>query len=419
MFYTRGGFKLMERCVNLLGDLQIYKTMGIKPNFSALSRMYGLDRHTIKKYHDNDGRKLKTREKRTSKYERYLEESKTLLAKPGVTITAAFEYLKAKYQLSHQDFNYNGYRHYIRQQEIKVDQKHSEVHLRYETKPGEQLQVDWKESIKMSDKHGHSYQFNILTATLGYSRLHSFIYSKTRTTEDFIRCLIQVFNKLGGTPKHILTDNMSAVVSITNGHKKKHMKIKQLEKDLNIKIQLCKVSSPETKGKVESANRFLSWLKAYDGLFEDEMALIETINQINYRINEKNNGTTQLPPIKLFEKEKEYLNPISARLLLDSYIENVTVQTVAKTLLVSYAGNNYSVPSKFIGKRVRIIPIDNKLYIYHNMELITIHERTNNLINYKKEDYMEGLMTKRLKKDNQEIEDMAMSNLELLERIKT
>ena len=31
------------------------KDYGIKPNYSALQREYGIDRHTIKKYYNNDG----------------------------------------------------------------------------------------------------------------------------------------------------------------------------------------------------------------------------------------------------------------------------------------------------------------------------------------------------------------------------
>lgn len=33
---------------NLLGELRIMKDYGIKPNYSALQREYGIDRHTIK-----------------------------------------------------------------------------------------------------------------------------------------------------------------------------------------------------------------------------------------------------------------------------------------------------------------------------------------------------------------------------------
>ena len=32
---------------NILGELRIYKGMNMKPNYSALQRKYGIDRHTI------------------------------------------------------------------------------------------------------------------------------------------------------------------------------------------------------------------------------------------------------------------------------------------------------------------------------------------------------------------------------------
>lgn len=60
----------------------------------------------------------------------------------------------------------------------------------------------------MTSSTGEEFTFNIYGATLGYSRQHVFIYSKTRTTEDFLRCTIDTFNKLGGLPKHIKTDNI-------------------------------------------------------------------------------------------------------------------------------------------------------------------------------------------------------------------
>lgn len=73
---------------------------------------------------------------------------------------------------------------------------------------------------------------------------HCFVYSKTRTTEDFLRCLIDVLYMAGGLPDHVLTDNMAAVVSIKNGTKKKHEMIRNFENDTNMKIRLCKVRHP-------------------------------------------------------------------------------------------------------------------------------------------------------------------------------
>ena len=75
---------------------------------------------------------------------------------------------------------------------IKPTNKAPKPHIRYETKPGEQLQVEWKEDLKMTTIRGEVLAFHIFTGTLGYSRLHTFIYSETKTTEDVIRCIIAV-----------------------------------------------------------------------------------------------------------------------------------------------------------------------------------------------------------------------------------
>ena len=70
----------------------------------------------------------------------------------------------------------------------------------------------------MISKHGELFEFNIFSSTLGASRLHVFIYSKFRTRIDVQRCLIKTFKYIGGTPKELLTDNMSSIVN-TKEHK--------------------------------------------------------------------------------------------------------------------------------------------------------------------------------------------------------
>ena len=399
---------------NLLGELKIYKELNMKPNYSALQRKYGIDRHTIKKHYINDGIKHKERKPKMSKYEKYEKEILEIMQEPEVTIMALYQYLNEKY--GELEFTYSGLKAFTLKKGIKRKGKSTEAHVRYETKPGEQLQVDWKEDLEMTSITGVIYKFNIYAATLGFSRDHEYIYSKTRTTEDFIRCTIDVFNRLGGLPKYIKTDNMTAVVSITNGCKKKHPKILQFEKDTGVKIRLCKVNSPETKGKVESANRFMQWLKPYNHRFKDESELIEIVNKICANANKQTNQTTKIPPIILFKKEKEYLAPIPSKILLDSYISNVETQAVPPTLLVSYKGNGYSVPKSYIGKRVKLVPTSNQLYIYFNTELITIHEISSNKFNYQKDHYIEALKTS-VKDNNKDINEIAEENLKLLEKV--
>ena len=156
----------------------------------------------------------------------------------------------------------------------------------------------------------------------------------------------------------------------------------------------------------------------YDGKFKDEAELVQIIEHIQKRSNEHINRTTNMPPIKLFQKEKEYLSPLPNNLMIESYIEDVQTTTVNSTLLVSYKGSGYSVPTKYIGKRVKSIEIDNKLYIYYNNELIAVHDLNSKLFNYKKDHYIDALKERIKSKTDEEISDMAASNLALFDKIR-
>lgn len=48
----------------LIGELMIMKSKDIIPNFSSLSRQYGMDRATIRKYYHNGGLVIKERGKK-------------------------------------------------------------------------------------------------------------------------------------------------------------------------------------------------------------------------------------------------------------------------------------------------------------------------------------------------------------------
>ena len=404
----------MER--NIIGDLLILKQLNIKPNFSEIGRIYHLDRHTVAKYWHNGGIKTMKRKPKKSILDPYYDEIVHLFEKPGVSKRAAFEFLIDKYGSDHIG-TYNNFKYYTWKRELKP-KKTAKPHVRFETAPGKQLQVDWKENLKITTVHGEVIKFSLMTSTLGYSREHIFIYTKGKTTEDFLRCIIDTLYRLGGAPEHILTDNMTALVSITNGTKRKHQKIKAFEHDTGITIKLCKVRSPQTKGKDESANRFISWLNAYDGEIENEEELLRLIETINRKVNNTVNQTTKLPPHALFQKEKEYLKPLPNKVLLDSYVDHVMTQIVPPTLLVTYKGSGYSVPTKFINKRVKMIPIENKLYVYCNTELITVHAINKTKFNYHPDHYQEALQMSIHNKEV-DIDAVAKENLKLLERIET
>ena len=184
-----------EKIRNMKGQLQIMKSIGIKPNFSELERALGINRHTIKKYYNGYEGKPAVRNK-PSKLDKYYEEIKSKINLCGVNQMAVYQYL---FQKDNTIGTYSNFKKYIAKKNLKPN-KTTKVHLRYETDPGVQLQFDWKEDLQMISKHGELFEFNIFSATLGYSRMHNFVYSKTKTRSDVEKCLISTFKSVSYTP---------------------------------------------------------------------------------------------------------------------------------------------------------------------------------------------------------------------------
>lgn len=401
----------MEDLNKLKQELMIMKTENIKPNYSELARLHKCDRRTVKKYDNGYEGKSKNRIKE-SKLDKYREDIKIKLSLPGSTIKGTYEYFKE------QDADIGNYSNFYKySKDFKKDKTNNKFHPRYETEYGKQLQFDWKEDIKMISKHGEVFEFNVFSATLGYSRLHDFVYSRTKTREDVERCLMTTFKFFNGVPKQLLTDNMRAVVDINGNKRRINPEFNQFAKDMGTCVKLCKPRSPETKGKDETANKFMAWLIPYNHEFEDEEELIRIIKNIRDKVNSTVHQTTNVPPILLFQKEKEYLLPLPSNKIMLSYLENVEKTKVYPDSLIYYKGKKYSVSPKYINQYVQLKQTDNILYIYHNKQIIATHEINFKLINYAKEHYVEGLTISMPYKDKSDIEKYANDNLKRLDRL--
>lgn len=392
-------------------DLSIMRYYKMKPNYSELARRYGISRQTISKY-DNGFEKKGSRE-RGSRLDKYKSEIIEKLNLPGATITGVYKFLHKKDNSIGTRSNFD---YYVRKHKLKKKKKKTTVYPRYETKFGEQLQFDFKEDIKMISKHGEVFEFNILTTTLGASRMHKYNYSKTKTKEDVIRCLIDSFKYYGGVPKIALTDHMSSIVNI---HTKKFTEeFKQFSKDFGFEPKKCKVKTPETKGKVESSNRFINRLIPYNHEFEDEMGLINIINQLSDDVNNEENRTTKVKPIMLFKKEREHLLPLPNKDIIESYLSYLKPVKVYNDSMIYYKGKRYSVPHKYINKTLKVRELNKHLYIYNNTELIRTHPIDAKIINYNEQDYKSIMQEKLNYKSTDDIDSFTKKNLEILKDLK-
>ena len=171
----------MER--NLIGEMNMMKESGAKPNFTDIARRYGVDRHTVARYWNGGGpQPADAREGRPSGFDRYRAEIEEKAAMPGMTKKALHEPPPRRHGGDEPPVpGYNAFTHYLRRNGISPGAGMPEAHPRFETEPGRQLQFDWKEDVATRDRAGAEYRFNVFSATLGYSRRHLFRRSPTRT----------------------------------------------------------------------------------------------------------------------------------------------------------------------------------------------------------------------------------------------
>lgn len=402
-----------------MGELNMYRQLGIKPNFTEIGRKHGLHRHTVSKYW-NQGDEIEDRRRdKVSAFDGFKDVIEQKAALPGVTKKAIHEFLLDR----HPDAalpKYGAFTKYCREHGIEcASASEPEAHPRFETPPGRQLQFDWKEDLELTDVNGEVFEFNVFSAVLGYSRAHRFIYSRTRTEDDLLACLLATFVRFGGIPEEAITDNMGALVTFVGGRRVKSERAWRFAKEAGFELKLCRVSTPQTKGKGESANRFANRLLAYNHDFEGEQGIIDAIARIEARSNAEPNETTGLPPAVLFMTEKERLRPIGNLRMLQEMIGSVSVQRVPATMLVRAAGRQWSVPRACIGKKVTVVAMPSgQVRVTLDGETVAVHDASaaSGPIVYAEGHYAEALSGKTWFHDS-DIREAARANLALLDQL--
>lgn len=170
-------------------QLKILKLSDIKPNFSELARFYDLDRRTVKKYYDGYEGKAAHRDK-PSKLDKHYDLIKQKLSIRGANVRAVYEFI-----LSERDPNigtYSNFNKYIKSKGLKPV-KTVAGHPRFETAPGIQAQVDWKEDVSIANRFGEIFTFQVFDYKHGNSRYTHFTYKLYKTRQDVFDCLIASF----------------------------------------------------------------------------------------------------------------------------------------------------------------------------------------------------------------------------------
>lgn len=393
----------------------------VKINKSQISRELGVDRRTVDKY-IKGFKKIKKR-KCDNCITPYYDIIKELLDPNNPQI---FYYKSILWKYLVDNHNYEGsyvnfclylkiYEEFENYFKRRRPSNVSQVTVRYETGMGKQAQLDWKEKIEFLLDNGETVTVNVFVLLLSYSRFRVYRLSISKAQDVLFSLLDGAFEVFGGVPQEIVTDNMSTVMDMArteNFGGKVNTKFQQFADDYGFKVKPCIAGRPRTKAKVEAPMKILDEIRAYNGKLDYD-GLNKLVTRINNRVNTHVVKGTGIIPIMYFSKEKAFLSHLPVKNIRKLYQISTKPLNVNASSMINYGGNQYSVPTKYLGKSLKAQAYDGYVHLYYNAELVTVHKITDQKLNYHEKDYIEiARKSHSFKEEN--IEARAKENLALL-----
>jgi transposase len=321
---------------------KIMQEQGVRQQ--EISSRLGVCERTVRNYLKSDGMP-KERKKRASKLDPYKDMVNSIINEdPHYNCELLFEKLfKSGYR-----GRISILRDYVKTQRQRVL---TDAVIRFETIPGLQAQVDWKDfgRQQVGDREIKLYAFVMI---LGYSRTPFIRFTESMRSNILLRCHLDAFRYFGGIPSEILYDNMkTAFVADGAGMYQVNRDMLAFAAHYGFEPKRCRVRRPQTKGKVERAIGFVQtnfWPRvAGAGLSIDELnaAALEWIESI---MDKHIGGMSESRRERLAADQHALKSLPVAHLDLRRSV----VCTVNRESCIVFETNKYSIHPDFIGQNV-------------------------------------------------------------------
>jgi transposase len=245
--------------------------------------------------------------------------------------------------------------------------------VRFETKPGRQLQSDWGEiTVEVG---GEAIKVYFIVNELSYSRRFHFWCSDSQDAEHTYEGIIRSLEYFGGVPQEVLVDNQkAAVLQHRNGQEVRfNERFVDLADYYGFTPRACQPYRAQTKGKDE---RMVGYIKGNFFVryrsFESWAHLNQLAEQwLAEEADQRFQRTVQEVVVERFAREQPALGPLPPRRYDTAYWES---RHVGRDAYIDVRGNRYSVPSHLVGRTVAIrIGLDETLRVYDNETLVASH----------------------------------------------
>lgn len=244
--------------------------------------------------------------------------------------------------------------------------------LRFETEPGRQAQVDWKECGRwlLGGKEQKLYAFVML---LGYSRKPFVLFTTSMKTSTLLAAHLKAFEFFGGVPWEILYDNMKTAWLFKGTEWVVNPALLAFASSCGFEPRRCQVRRPQTKGKVERfigylGNHFLPMAQAQG--FSSIEELTASVNLWLQEVDEERLREFGETREERFAKEREHLRPWIAEAAPD--VREIVPLSVSREGFLRYETNRYSVSAQHLGKEVllKVDPLTRRADLFSGTVLL-------------------------------------------------
>ncbi len=259
--------------------------------------------------------------------------------------------------------------------------KPSEVTMHFEHKVGDKMFVDFAGSkLKFIDRiTGETHEAEVFVAILGASQLTYVEAVQSQKKEDFIAVVENALHYFGGVPAAIVPDNLKSAVTHPGKYEPElNRSFADFGLHYETTILPARSRKPRDKALVENAVKNI-YTRIYAPLRNRTFFSIYELNTaIQEELVKHNNHPFQNKEYsrrELFTQiEEQVLKPLP---LLKYEVKNYYVATVYKNSYIWLGCDKhyYSVPFRYIGKKVKIEYTRSSVAVYLHHERIAYHTR--------------------------------------------
>jgi transposase len=298
----------------------------------------------------------------------YVEQIQQLLAKyPDLSA------VRIREEIARGEQGYTGsastLRRYVHQIRPARGRVYQEVHYQ----PAQAMQVDWGDCGRVQ-VGSTTRKVSVFVAVLCYSRLLFIEFTLSQRKAEFYRSLVNALAFFGGSPRHLIFDNLKAAVLNGSGRQACfHPELLALCGYFCLQPIACARRDPESKGVVEGSVRYIK----HNALAGRELTRFEDYLDLaaywrDQVANVRQHETTHERPLERFEQERRLLRPLPA---LSFDTDEVVPAVVSPHARIAFDGNRYSVPPQLVRRPITIRANRDEVHLLHEGQVVAAHAR--------------------------------------------